>query len=251
MGYVIKKENEKQFMDQLLKEYDLYAPVVKEGEGCFSDTGYIGYDKIYSFDEIEWDHKSDYSFKEILTPINETLFYFTEDQMTEPSLPEKKVLIFLRSCDLHAVKRLDQIYLKNGAEDFYYKRRRELVKFALIGCDTTCQSGFCVSMQTNQTDEYDIYMKPVKDGWIIDCKDESLAGAATSFSMEEMDITPDFVTENKEQVTLPKNFPMTASQMISGKNMGAAVLHVAAVTSYVQPVPVLLCRTSSIRTMKM
>ena len=36
---------------------------------------------------------------------------------------EEKILIFLRSCDMHAVRRLDEIYLNNGGfEDIYYKK---------------------------------------------------------------------------------------------------------------------------------
>ncbi len=66
----------------------------------------IRYDKITSIDEIEWEKKSDYSFKEALLSINETLFYFTDDETTVPKGPQKEILIFLRACDMHALKRL-------------------------------------------------------------------------------------------------------------------------------------------------
>lgn len=40
---------------------------------------------------------------------------------------------FMRSCDMHAIKRQDDIYLRNGQEeDYFFRRRRELVKFVLI-----------------------------------------------------------------------------------------------------------------------
>jgi anaerobic sulfite reductase subunit A len=173
-----------------------------KGEGCFSDTDIIRYGKPASLNEIEWTEKSDYSFKEVLIAINETLFYYTEDQTTIPKGPEKDILIFLRSCDLHAVKRLDQIYLKNGNPDFYYNRVREKAKFILMGCPSTCESGFCVSMGTNTTDAYDAYLKLDGDKVYADIKDESLAAFAAEGTTAE--VKPDFVTENVEKVTLPK-----------------------------------------------
>jgi len=205
MGYIVKKENKDVLFQALSKEYDIYAPVIKKGEGCFSDTDVIRYDKLRGFDEIAWNKRSDYSFKEVLLPINETLFYFTEEQMTEPDLPERKTIIFLRNCDLYAVKRLDEIYLKNGVQDFYYKRRREKVKFALMGCEQTCESGFCVSIGTNRAENYHFSLKDTADKVEIDCKDAELKELFENLSDETVEVIPDYVTENKEKVTLPKH----------------------------------------------
>lgn len=203
MGYQLSKTEAVQMFADWSDRYDIFAPKLMEGEGCFSDTDIIRYGKVTSPDEIVWDKKSDYSFKETLLAINETLFYFTEDETTIPKGPQKEILVFLRACDLHAVKRLDQIYLKNGFEDFYYARVREKAKFILMGCETTCDSGFCVSMGTNQTAEYDAYLKPDGDTVYADFK----CGELEDFvrGAKEAEVTPDFVTENKEKVTLPKN----------------------------------------------
>ena len=210
MGYQLSKTKADGIFHQWAKKYDIFAPVLMEGEGCFSDTDIIRYGKVNSLDEIEWNKKSDYSFKEVLLAINETLFYFTEDQTTVPKGPEKDILIFLRSCDLHAVKRLDEIYLKNGFEDFYYARVRERAKFILMGCESTCASGFCVSMGTNRSDNYDAYVKVDQDTVYMDvkCRELNEEICAEAMHTEEImvaDVTPDFVTENKEKVTLPKN----------------------------------------------
>lgn len=203
MGYQLSKERANEIFHQWSEKYNIFAPVLKEGEGCFSDTDIIRYGKVRCLDEIEWNKKSDYSFKEILLAINETLFYFTEDQTIVPKGPEKDILIFLRSCDLHAVKRLDEIYLKNGFEDFYYARVRERAKFVLMGCESTCQSGFCVSMGTNKSDNYDAYIKVDGDVVTMDLKWDELAVSVEGEAAAE--VTPDYVTENIEKVTLPKN----------------------------------------------
>lgn len=203
MGVRLSKSEAAKRFAQWTEKYDVYAPMLMEGEGCFSDTDVIRYGKVSSLDDIVWDKKSDYSFKETLLPINETLFYYTEDQTTVPKGPQKGLLIFLRSCDLHAVKRLDDIYLNNKFEDFYYARIRERAKFILMGCETSCQSGFCVSMGTNQNNDYDAYMKVDGDTVYADVKCDELK----DFTQEDIpcDVTPDYVTENIEKVTLPKN----------------------------------------------
>ena len=54
--------------------------------------------------------------------------YFTESSVKIPE-EKRKRLVFLRACDLNALKRLDEIYLHNGPEDFYYKNIRENAKF--------------------------------------------------------------------------------------------------------------------------
>lgn len=203
MGYQLSKAEAVQMFRCWNENYDIFAPKLMEGEGCFSDTDIIRYGKVSSLDEIIWDKKSDYSFKEVLLAINETLFYFTEDQTTVPKGPKKDILIFLRSCDLHAVKRLDEIYLKNGFEDFYYARVRERAKFVLMGCENTCESGFCVSMGTNRSENYDAYLKVGEDQVYVDLKSEALKAFVNGG--EEKEVIPGYVTENKEKVTLPRH----------------------------------------------
>ena len=205
MGYQLAKTKADDIFRQWSEKYNIFAPMLMEGEGCFSDTDIIRYGKVDKLDDIEWNRKSDYSFKEVLLAINETLFYFTEDQTTIPKGPEKDILIFLRSCDLHAVKRLDEIYLKNGFEDFYYARVRERAKFILMGCENTCQSGFCVSMGTNQSDNYDAYVKVNQDTVYMDIKCSELEETMCTEEVQVVNVTPDYVTENVEKVTLPKN----------------------------------------------
>lgn len=208
MGYTMTKENMNTIFASMSESYDIFAPKVFEGEACFSDQDNIRYGKVASLDEIEFGQKSEYSFKEVLLSVQENLFYFTEDQVTIPKISDKGILIFLRSCDLCAVKRLDQIYLHNGPEDFYYKRVREKAKFVLMGCEETCKSGFCVSMGTNKAENYDLYLKVTEESLegnvLVDCKDAALEGYFTSVEAKETQVIPDYVTENVEKVTLPK-----------------------------------------------
>ena len=215
MGYQLSKSQGAALLAKWQETYDVYAPVKKVGAGCFSDIDVIRYDRINSLDEIEWDKKSDYSFKEVLLKIRETLFYFTEGHTIVPEGPGKPVMIFLRACDLHALKRIDEIYLRNGFEDYYYARVRNEAKFVLMGCAETCESGFCVSMGTNKADNYDAYVKVDGDVVYVDVKDETLGVEGTA-----CDVTPDYVTVNKEVVTLPKNLSNETFQKDIWKEYG-------------------------------
>lgn len=204
MGYQLTKTQMDELFRGLSETYDLYAPVLMKGEGCFSETDVVRYGKVTSPDEIVWDRKSDYSYKETLLPINETLFYFTEDTASVPQGPKRDRLVFLRSCDLYGVKRLDEIYLKNGFSDYYYARIRERTKFVLMGCGTPCKSGFCVSMGTNRAENYDLYIKPDGELGYADCRCGELEEYFRKAGAVEARVVPDYAEENREQVTLPK-----------------------------------------------
>lgn len=205
MGYQLPRETADRIFSQLQEHYDIFAPKLFAGEGCFSDTDIIRYGRVSTLEEIEFERRSDYSFKEALTAVNETLFYFTENETSVPPAPARERLIFLRSCDLHALKRLDAIYLQNGPEDFYYRRLREKSHFVLMGCSEACESGFCASMGTNRAEEYDLYLKVSPDTVWVDGQNETLLSCFRDETAEACSVSPEYVRQNKEKVTLPKN----------------------------------------------
>ena len=114
MGYVISRTGFESVIEKLGQQYRLYAPVRKVGEGRYTDVDVVRYDFVTKFEEIELEAKSDYAFKELLTPLSQTLFFFTENEVKEADFDDRDVIIFLRSCDMHAVKRLDAIYLERA-----------------------------------------------------------------------------------------------------------------------------------------
>ena len=203
MGFRV---NEKQFdlwLAEQAKTHDIYAPKRYVGGNTFSDTDRIRYGKITASSEIVFDEKSEYSYKEVLTPISQTLFFFTEDQCKEADPPKKGAVIFLRSCDLHALKRLDDMYLGNGPADYYYKRIRDNIKIVLMGCKQSFDNCFCVSMGTNVSDNYDMSVNVENGEFHIDCKDERWSGFFEAQSCEHHSVTPDYVRENPVSVKIP------------------------------------------------
>ena len=104
MGYKLNLENMNLALNKLKKTYKIYAPKVFEGAGTFSDTDRIRYGEVSTIEEIEFNEKSSYSYKETILPIRQTLFFFTEDDCKEAEVDERPALIFLRSCEIHSLK---------------------------------------------------------------------------------------------------------------------------------------------------
>ena len=170
MGKRFNSDEMQKVFEILQESYDVYGPRIYQGTGCFSDTDVIRYGRLDSWEELVWDQKSDYSFKEALFPISETILYFTENEMKTADGAPRQRLIFLKSCDFHALKRLDEMYLKNGAEDYYYRRMRENTVFAVMGCKESGKNCFCVSMGTNRCEEYDMYIFQDEKGCYVELR---------------------------------------------------------------------------------
>ncbi|RUR40584.1 anaerobic sulfite reductase subunit A [Clostridium perfringens] len=208
MGLRLTKDNFDKIIDCLKKEYKIYAPKVMEGKGRFSDTDITRYGEIDSINDIEFSKKSDFSYKEVLLPITQTLFFFTEDKFSEASVEEKNILIFLRSCDMHSLRRIDDIYLRNGFEDPYYKKLREKAKFIVMGCENSFDNCFCVSMGTNKTDEYSAYIGLDNDCVLLDIKDEELSKIFEVAESNKEEVSPKFVEENETKVEVPEGIDL-------------------------------------------
>lgn len=214
MGYTLTRSEFDQVLKELRKKYRLYAPVLKKGQGRFTDTDVVIYDFVGSSAEIEFEKKSDYSFKEILTPLSQTLFFFTETVIKEADIDDSEAIVFLRSCDMHAVKRLDQIYLNNGRHvDAFYKKIRDKIKFVLIGCSESFQECFCVSMGSNKTEDGYLFSVNYKgDSFEADLKDPALDEIFASTGAAKKDVTADYVTENDVKVSVPEQVPLSIYQ---------------------------------------
>ncbi|MGL6066295.1 MAG: anaerobic sulfite reductase subunit AsrA [Cetobacterium sp.] len=205
MGYKMTTENFDNLLKILSKEYKVYAPKRFVNEGRYADTDVIRYDRVYSAGEIVHSEKSDYAAKEVLSPITETVLYFTDTDYRETKVvDDRPMLVFARSCDIHSIKRYDDIFLKNGGySDSYYKRMRENTKFVLIECPKngwdTC---FCASMDTGSTDEYAFGVKFDGEEILIETKDTEFNNYFTEGRELDFTLTP--VTENVRNVKIPE-----------------------------------------------
>ncbi|MCP1103466.1 anaerobic sulfite reductase subunit A [Aequitasia blattaphilus] len=212
MGYQFNTETFNKVLLKLQQEYRIFAPKRFVLEGAFSDTDSIRYDEVSSLEEMELKEKSSHSFKEALIPASETLFYFTEDYVREANPTSKSSILFLRSCDIHALKRLDEIYLHNGGEDYFYKRLRENLKIFLIGCPSSFQNCFCVDMESNVSTEYDAAINFHEDSLLVDCKNPDWIQIMEENALEKLSVEPEYVTQNQVHVTIPSDLSSSVAK---------------------------------------
>ncbi len=72
-------------LEELSKDYRLYGPTRYRDKGHLSDTDLATFGPISGLKDLELDTQTVYSPKEILLPVNQTLFYFTQDKTWNPS----------------------------------------------------------------------------------------------------------------------------------------------------------------------
>lgn len=212
MGYYFSPEGINKVISGLSEKYDIFAPKLFAGKGAFSDTDLVRYDRISAIEDVVFHMKSRFSSKEVLLPLTQTLFYYTEDSVSEPRPPVRDRLIFLRSCDLHAVRRLDAIYLGNVFEDHYYRQLRDHTKFVLMGCSRAFSTCFCVDMETNIPTGYDMSIDLMDGEYRVDCRSKDLEDFLVPHSIRQGEVVPCHVTETPTRVHIPENLSSSAAE---------------------------------------
>ena len=225
----------------LKEKYAIYAPVRIPSGGRYSGQDSILYREVERYEEIEFRERSTYAMKEVITPITQTLFYFTDDEFRESKLEDSRdLLVFGRAGDINAIKIQDQIYYENGGvADPFYQRRREKVKFALIECQEQFDGCFCCSTGSNVTDMHSIAFSFGEDGAYIEVKDDCFSKYFDGCGETDYEIT--FPAENKLKVDFPviDNLDLANKLKSHGMNSTPDVLPAEPVPWPAAPVPVL------------
>lgn len=201
--YQLQADEMNALFARLEAHYQIYAPVRIPGGGKYFGQDAILYKQVHSYEEIEYEQRSTYPAKEVLTPITETIFHFVEDECRESKLKdERDILLFARACDIHAIAIQDQMFLENGGiEDRYYKRKREKVKFALIECTNQFDGCFCCSVGTNITHNHSIAVSFRDNEAYVDVNEDSFNDYFVNNRASEYEII--FPMENDLKVDFP------------------------------------------------
>lgn len=202
--YRLKATDMNKLFAELEEKYAIYAPVRLPAGGRYAGDDSVMYKQVHIYEEIEFCERSTYAMKEVITPITQTLFYFTDDEFRE-SGPEdaRDILIFGRACDINAMKIQDQIYLLNGdMEDPFYKRRREKVKFALMECREQFEGCFCCSVGSNVTDMHSIAVSFGKEEAYVEVRDDAFGDYFDGYGESDYEIT--YPAENELKVEFPE-----------------------------------------------
>ena len=101
MGFSLSVSQANTVLHALQRDYRIYAPKKFPKQGRYSDT------------DIVQDIKSDYPAKEVITPIQQAIFYFTEDEYRASKVKTKPILLLARPCDINAQRVQGRIYAGN------------------------------------------------------------------------------------------------------------------------------------------
>ncbi len=187
---------------ELSGDYRIFAP---KRTGKYGPGGQeiIRYGEINTVEEIVYDRPSDFSAKEAYDPVIQTMFYFTGNESRQSTLPDARgILVLAHPCDCNAIRRLDNIFLRNGGQpDLFYARLREKVKFGLLECTRSWDNCFCVSMGSNVAEDYSIALRLTEETCLVQVKDADFAPRFAGLS--EVNFEPQFVRENHRKARLP------------------------------------------------
>lgn len=195
MSFRVTAAGTEEVFKRLAADYDIYGPA--------ADGETVRFRRIDAFSDIVTDRQSDFSPKEIFFPISQTLFRFDgSSYIPEIRRRTRPALIFARACDINAVRRLDNIFLRNGGKaDAYYSSLRANIRFALLECGGF-ENCFCVSMGSNETDDYALAVR-ISDGNVFaKVRDASLLPAFEG--AEKCGYTPTFVGKNEREALIPR-----------------------------------------------
>lgn len=218
MGYLMSRDSLSKWIESLWQEGEVFGPVLQEQKGAFSDTDLTTYGPVKSFDDLVITAKTYLSPKQYVFPIRETLFHFDEESFKAPEIETKPIYVFLRACDINGIDRLDTMFLKNGnIVDPYYESKRERMVFIMLECtDRGFDSCFCVSMESNMTNDWHFSLSSKGDTLSVlvnQSNDEkSPQSVGVTFALkalkqiaQDRDLreVPSFVEENNTVVTIP------------------------------------------------
>lgn len=142
MQKILAKKEFPKFMNNLIKKYEVIAPVK------FPNTKF---QKINSPDEIYLDTITQVPAKSHFIPENETLLEFKNKKAIELSGKIKKRILFgLRRCDLNAIQIVDKVMYDKQ----YINKRKNTILIGLF-CTKPDKFCFCNSMQLQ--DDYDLF----------------------------------------------------------------------------------------------
>lgn len=202
-SYRINRGYMNDVLKEMRKDYHIYAPKHIPDRGMWETDGLIRYQEIETMEEIVTSQQSDFSPKEVIYPVAQTIFTFDENSCRETiSKDPKGIIIFARPCDINGLKRLDNMFLANGGiSDIYYKRMRDKVKIFMMECEQSWENCYCVSMGTNKTENYSVAWK--LHGEMIELKVKDIEFIDYFEWAASCDYEPSFIEENERKVRIP------------------------------------------------
>jgi len=148
MKLSLDKREIKPFLQSLLEDYDLYAPVqLAEGVSV--------YKRIDQPEEINLHLPNPQKpVKEVFFPQSEVMFRYERigkrNQVTSmENVKRERVILGARPCDIQAISMIDEVFLGREYADVYFLHKRNFTTIIGMACDQPLSTCFCSSTGGN------------------------------------------------------------------------------------------------------
>lgn len=157
MQKILEKEEFENFINSLIKKYEVIAPVKQNPK-------HTRFKVIKNAKEIYLDNLTSVPVKEFFMPEKEEILNFNGKNISESIPSKKKRIIFgLRKCDLNSLKVLDKVMYNQG----YIEKRKNTILIGLF-CEHPDKYCFCNSMELQDINETcDLFFWPTKKDYRI------------------------------------------------------------------------------------
>ena len=175
---IIEKKSINQWINELMKDYEVIAPVKESDEEVFFRI-------IKSSDDACMDFSNTVlSPKEFFFPQSEKIFEFDGEEILDIGMDidkdkndQKRILFGVRPCDVHSLTILDNVYM-GEFNDPYYSGRRENTIIISAACSDPDEHCFCKSTGTGPyLCDADIILTDLGDRYFVESKTNDLVNS--------------------------------------------------------------------------
>ncbi len=171
---IIKKDNIREWVTELIKNYDVIAPVKVDKDTFFR--------RISTADEINFDFISG-AFNTKVPPTefflarSEIIFEFNGENVdagnTENNAKKNRIIFGIRPCDVYALNLLDKVYNENF-EDVNYREKREKTSMISFNCTSPGENCFCESVISEDKVNADVILTDIGGKFYVEAKQGKL-----------------------------------------------------------------------------
>ena len=168
---IVSKKDIPNFLDKLISEYQVFAPVKKDTFTVFKQICSGGAAVLVS-------GNTKLPVKELFFPQSEKLFsYNVTEEGTKLEVPiddQKKVIFGVRPCDAKSLTLLDNVFNNDKYQDPYYLTRRDNTVLIGIGCNDPASTCFCTSVNGGPFDTkgLDLLLVDTGDAYVVEVVSE-------------------------------------------------------------------------------
>ncbi len=188
--YLLKKEDLEGFFDSL--PHQVIAPVKKKSIHVFEE--------VDDFSQVDLDMiNTHYPAKDVFLP-EETMFSYSKDFAKQEIDDKKRIIFGIRPCDVHALQKIDRIFLGDYV-DPYYNARRENTMLIVFKCTEAGDDCFCGSFGTYELDDgYDLMFTETDEGYVVRVGSEK-GEELINHNFEETDSEPEIELKFKKSLS--------------------------------------------------